>query len=185
MQLISLATYNCVRFKLNITGESAYVNITGGRPNLGCHTQRGRKLGDRVLLITRDCVYSVSLIQALLLVVLGFSPDYLRPDRDEYLTIDWTNVQESYKKLLKPTDEGQDMELPFDYDSALLRSRNNFAVDFNKPTIIPKNVSAHDNCQCHFGLSQLDVMRIKKAYGCLTDEDRAYIVALRKSTVKV
>lgn len=70
---------------------------------------------------------------------LGFIHEHQRPDRDTFLTLDTTNIRsnamDNFTKITNLTDS----QGPYDFSSIMHYAANAFAIDTNRPTIIPRS----------------------------------------------
>lgn len=82
----------CIRF-VPRTNERDYVFIA---PDDGCYSTIGRAGGRQVVSIGSGCVNFGIIIHELMHSV-GFFHEQSRPDRDEYVVVNWTNVADDMK----------------------------------------------------------------------------------------
>ena len=82
----------CISFKQH-ENEIAYIFIARGGANTGCWSLVGRLgLAQQLNLETPGCVTKGIVIHELLHAI-GFYHEQSRDDRDEYVTINWDNIQ--------------------------------------------------------------------------------------------
>jgi hypothetical protein len=104
-----------------------------------------------------------------LLHALGFWHEQSRPDRDDYVKINWENVasgeEHNFEKY--SFDQSQDLGTPYDYSSIMHYEWNAFSKSWLSPTIEPlqKGVTLL-NAQFKT-LSPVDVEEIRKYYNCV------------------
>jgi hypothetical protein len=116
-------------------------------------------------------------------ILLGFVHEQSRPDRDEFVLINWNNI-EPRKQMSKGNKfhlifrlenhfnfnmySGTDLDTlgtPYDYGSVMHYEWNAFAIDSRIATIIPvKNASAAIGQR--LGLSPIDIREIQRYYEC-------------------
>ncbi|XP_055355320.1 zinc metalloproteinase nas-14-like [Paramacrobiotus metropolitanus] len=90
--------------------------------------------------LTTDCVATgkTGRIQELLLLAMGFPREIDRHDRDDYVVINWENIDEARKPELYKNEAGVFDALPYDFAS-LLHPGYNFLMRSKKaPSILPK-----------------------------------------------
>lgn len=93
-----------------------------------------------------------------------------RSDRDKYLTILWSNIQNNMKSEFQRMGSGQNKILgPFDYQSIMLYGARLFSAN-GRDTMIARGgnsrgVSLKDTAD-KFGLSKMDIFNINQLYGC-------------------
>ena len=61
-----------------------------------------------------------------------------RPDRDQYVTIMWDNIQQGKEHNFKKHDGTLTYNVPYDPKSFMHYSPYGFAIDSSKPTIVSK-----------------------------------------------
>ncbi|XP_001953566.2 low choriolytic enzyme [Drosophila ananassae] len=91
--------------------------------------------GPHDVVLTERCLKMPGVIQHEALHLLGLFHEQSRPDRDEYVQIDFDNIPEKYWWQFKTMDDTTTYNLPYDYDSVMHYSKNAFAKDPSKPTI--------------------------------------------------
>jgi hypothetical protein len=96
---------------------------------------------------------------------LGFWHEQSRPDRDNYVTIYWNNIQTGQSSNFDKYTTGVDLlGFNYDYDSIMHYQSTAFSVN-GQPTILPKVsgvVTGNKNV-----LSSIDIGEIRKYYGCV------------------
>ncbi|XP_040564460.1 uncharacterized protein [Lepeophtheirus salmonis] len=129
-------------------------------------------------------------IQHELLHALGFTHEHTRPDRDNYMTINWDNIKEdAYREFYRYVEKSSDIRdctkspltnksectreelvttegLPYDYGSIMHYSENAFSKSSSK-TIKPiQKVPFGIEMGKARSLSYWDILKIRKAYNC-------------------
>ncbi|KYN35698.1 High choriolytic enzyme 1 [Trachymyrmex septentrionalis] len=153
----------CIEFK-DRTDEDNYVKISSDYS--GCWSEIGRKGGEQKMnLQIPECLGKGVIIHQLMHAA-GFSHEHTRSDRDNYVEINWENIQEGAKRNFKKTELNcSDFDIPYDYDSIMHSSAYAGAVHDHVKTIIPlkdPNVKIGQRER----LSDLDVMKINVMYNC-------------------
>uniref|UniRef100_A0A8C1V9Q1 Metalloendopeptidase n=1 Tax=Cyprinus carpio TaxID=7962 RepID=A0A8C1V9Q1_CYPCA len=131
----------------------------------GCYSYLGRIGGKQVVSFNRQgCVYH-GIIQHELNHALGFYHEHTRSDRDKYVKINWEYV---------PTDKAYNFQIQntnnqnttYDYGSIMHYGKTAFTTQAGKDTItpIPDATVAIGQRQ---DMSNLDILRINKLYGCV------------------
>ena len=95
---------------------------------------------------------------------LGFWHEQARPDRDNYVTVLWANIQVGYEHNFNKYTTGVDvLGLPYDFDSLMHYGQTSFALNGTK-TLVPKvdDVTIGQRTR----LSQIDIAEIRKYYNC-------------------
>ncbi|XP_023229237.1 astacin-like metalloprotease toxin 5 [Centruroides sculpturatus] len=161
--MLSFHRYSCVRFKYK-TNEKNYVKIFKGR---GCYTMIGRHKGEQPLSLGDDCLHLGTIIHELN-HVLGFYHEHNRPDRDEYIKVNWKNIESDKRSQfsknlpyqVRPFNE-------FDYNSIMLYGETLFSKNGHSKTIEATKPGVRlDEIDNKPGLSKSDIARINNLYKC-------------------
>ncbi|GFO38887.1 metalloendopeptidase [Plakobranchus ocellatus] len=108
-----------------------------------------------------------------LLHTLGFYHEHSRFDRDESVSIDLTNVDSGSTINFDKMDafEISLQNTPYDFDSIMSYDPYTLAVDGSRPVMVPLPGKADAVFQMgqRLWLSNLDVLRIQRLYGCQED----------------
>lgn len=157
-------TKTCLRFKLRTT-ETDYVSIqkTGG----GCSSYVGRVGGAQRMSLDPSCYRNGepgSVIHEFM-HAFGFHHEQSRTDRDDYVIINYPNIQPGKEGNFNKydTETIQNLGTSYDYGSVLHYSGYGFAIDPTIPTIIvPQGVSIGQRV----GFSDNDVYKLNALYKC-------------------
>nr|XP_057913523.1 low choriolytic enzyme-like isoform X2 [Doryrhamphus excisus]XP_057913524.1 low choriolytic enzyme-like isoform X2 [Doryrhamphus excisus] len=149
----------CIRF-IRRTRQRVHISI---EPNYGCFSMLGR-LGDKqVVSLQRFGCVQHGIILHEMMHALGFFHEHTRSDRDDYVRIEWENVQKLHRHNFQKQDTNN-LNLPYDYASLLHYGRTAFGKKQTQ-TIIPiPDESVEIGQRNH--LSDLDVVRINRLYQC-------------------
>jgi len=170
---LAIATYEaktCLRFKLR-TNERNYVSVqkTGG----GCYSYIGRVgpnqllTGRQVLSLDPSCYRNgePGTVEHEFMHAFGFYHEQSRTDRDDYVTINWSNIQPGYEGNFDKYDASviQSLGATYDYGSVMHYGAYGFAIDPTIPTIIvPDGVSIGQRV----GFSDTDLFKLNALYKC-------------------
>jgi len=152
----------CLRFK-PWSGEKSWLLLWP--VSYGCWTQVGRPdEGDRFVNLSPWC--GITLMHEVM-HTLGFIHEQQRPDRDQYITVDLSNVAKKnhYSFDKEKKEDLVDLGLPYDLDSVMQYGSDSFKKDKSLPghvmlTLDGKTFPTGRN------LSELDIKEINKLYGC-------------------
>lgn len=159
---------SCIRF-VERTTQRDYVSIQ--KTGTGCNSYVGRIGGAQVLSLDSACLRcSVSGCSVPgtpvheFLHALGFQHEHCRTDRDDYVTINWANIQPGLEGAFEKYDQTQIQHLAnYDYASVMHYEPYAFAVDPSVPTIIvPSGVIIGKTD----GFSEVDKVELNALYGC-------------------
>ncbi|XP_041637600.1 high choriolytic enzyme 1-like [Cheilinus undulatus] len=157
--LLSFHTRTCIRFKLR-TNQRDYLRIFSGD---GCYSYVGRQHRPQELSISRRGCVNKGTVQHELLHALGFHHEQARSDRDQYVNINWGNIEQGAKSQFQK-ERTNNLGTRYDYNSIMHYSRYAFSRN-GRPTITAKGdpgrvIGAADE------MSDLDFQRVNELYGC-------------------
>jgi len=151
----------CLKFVVR-SNQKDYVYIRKGADNSGCNAHVGRQGGQQVVnLQANGCVYK-GIVGHELIHAIGFFHEQSRSDRDDYVTINYPNIQDEYRFAFDKLDT-DNFGVTYDYGSLMHYGAYDFAKDRNQKTIITKGGQSIGQRN---GLSNLDATKIKKMYKC-------------------
>lgn len=135
---------------------------------LSLNARKGMRGGEQILSISK---YNSNKGTALHEIghALGLIHEQQRRDRDEYININWDNIQSDKKSNFKIWEESHAVikyipDVLFDYKSIMLYpSYNSFAIDYSKPTMTKKDGSTFNTQRNN--LSYIDIVAIYDIYG--------------------
>ncbi|XP_036407817.1 high choriolytic enzyme 1-like, partial [Megalops cyprinoides] len=157
-------TRTCIRF-VPRQSQSDYISIESKD---GCYSYLGRTGGRQVVSLARfGCVYN-GIIQHELNHALGFYHEHTRSDRDQYVRINWEYVA-PYSVYNFQKQDTNNLNTPYDYSSIMHYGRSAFSTQYGQETITPipdpnQPIGQRRN------LSDLDIQRINRLYGCSGQE---------------
>ncbi|GBM24708.1 Astacin-like metalloprotease toxin 1 [Araneus ventricosus] len=154
---------SCIRF-VQRKNERNYIRIFKGN---GCWSFWGLlNNGEQKVSIGGGCEYMGTIVHELF-HALGFEHEHNRSDRDDYLTINWDNIEPqwyyAFKKLLP---EQNRMLTAFDYNSIMLYGEEAFTKKWGLKTMIPKNGQYLPGNYAKPGMSKNDIKRLNMLYNC-------------------
>ncbi|XP_067671657.1 hatching enzyme 1.2-like [Haliotis asinina] len=151
----------CITF-IPRTNEHAYIRYEGGD---GCHTPVGRHSSKDVVTLGSGC-FRIGTVMHETMHSLGFWHEQSRPDRDNYITVVWSNIKQGHEHNFDRRSEAEadTFGLPYDYESVMHYSNHGFAIDRSKPTIIVKKTGVTIGQRTH--LSPGDIKEMQIYYGC-------------------
>ncbi|CAB1338806.1 unnamed protein product [Coregonus sp. 'balchen'] len=149
----------CIRF----VPRRNQVDFISYEPRDGCWSSLGRVGGQQVVSLQRDgCVY-FGIVQHETLHALGFQHEQTRSDRDQYVRINWSNIDANSAYNFDKSNTNN-LNTPYDYSSVMHYGKTAFSIN-GMDTISPipnPNVSIGQRQ----GLSTTDILRINRLYKC-------------------
>jgi len=165
--LNEISSKTCITFKAR-SNEANYVAITRGTANSGCWSYVGRQGGGQQLNLqpgSPGCVFK-GIVAHEMIHALGFFHEQSRTDRDDYVVINWSNIQAGTESNFDkyPASQIDPFNTAYDYGSVMNYSAYSFAVNPNVPTITPRDSTAQIGQRD--GLSAKDAQKLKNMYNC-------------------
>ena len=159
----AVQTFNdrtCVRF-VPRQDEHDYISMEDSD---GCWSDFGRMGGKQVLSLNRMGCMDHGIIQHEINHALGFQHEHTRSDRDQHVRINWANIDRNmaynfYKQ------NSNNLDTPYDYSSIMHYGKTAFSIWPGQDSITP---IPNTNVQIgqRRGLSDIDILRINRLYGC-------------------
>ncbi|XP_017890270.1 zinc metalloproteinase nas-13 [Ceratina calcarata] len=151
----------CIRFRPYNKTDIDYITIEG--KNSGCWSYVGRLgKGQVVNLQNPGCVRHGTVVHELMHAI-GFYHQQSAADRDEWVTINWQNIQSGKEHNFNKYDDRTvtDYGIGYDYTSVMHYSSHAFSKN-KEPTITPKK----DNVEIgqRKGLSVKDLLKVVAMY---------------------
>eukprot|EP00112_Aurelia_sp_Birch-Aquarium-sp1_P004353 Seg1491.8 transcript_id=Seg1491.8/GoldUCD/mRNA.D3Y31 product="Zinc metalloproteinase nas-4" protein_id=Seg1491.8/GoldUCD/D3Y31 len=159
----------CVRFVKKKPTDKNFIIFSNRK---GCYsTGVGKKVRpvSQTISIGRGCTWIGTVIHEMLHAI-GFFHEHTRLDRDQYITINWQNIQKRRESQFQKYNHGEGDYLgePYDYDSVMHYPRTGFGITVNGaklPTIVPKDKPFRKIGQ-RKGFSPIDLRQVNKMYKC-------------------
>uniref|UniRef100_A0AAY5EK24 Metalloendopeptidase n=2 Tax=Electrophorus electricus TaxID=8005 RepID=A0AAY5EK24_ELEEL len=157
--MASFRKKTCIRF-VPRTVEPDYISI---KSRDGCYSAVGKTGGAQVLSLNRNgCVYH-GIVEHELNHALGFYHEHTRSDRDNYVRINWQNIDPAMQSNFNK-ENTNNLNTPYDYSSVMHYGNTAFSINgMDTITPIPDEWVAIGQ---RVELSTIDVKRIKILYEC-------------------
>ncbi|CAK1541405.1 unnamed protein product [Leptosia nina] len=160
----------CLRF-VPYNGQKDYLIIKSSKT--GCWSSVGR-IGGRqeVNLQSPGCVTKKGTVIHELLHAIGFMHEQSRPERDDFVTIKYSNIKPGTEVNFKKSEakNTDDFGVGYDYNSVMHYSEYAFSRNSQK-TIEPK--ISNSKIGQREGLSRGDVKKVNNMYNCKKEEPQA------------
>uniref|UniRef100_A0A0N4Z5H7 Peptidase M12A domain-containing protein n=1 Tax=Parastrongyloides trichosuri TaxID=131310 RepID=A0A0N4Z5H7_PARTI len=88
--------------------------------------------------LSKECINDIICILQILLSIFGLLPPYLRFDRNNYVIINYSNIDSRFHRFFNilPLSKGETFGTPYDFGS-LAHKPSNFSSKNGQPTIVP------------------------------------------------
>ena len=131
---------------------------------LNCMSVSGAVFPGQDLMLGKDCM-DHSMILHELMHTLGFMHEHQRPDRDEYILVNYENIPDFLHRQVEKIDYMDTKIRPFDFNSVLLYGPFDGSLN-GQPVFTRKDGKKMLNRSDKKGLSEGDIYRINKYYNC-------------------
>lgn len=157
--LRDMESQTCIRF-VPRRSEYDYIAVVNKG---GCYSALGKQGGRQELSLQRGGCITKGIIQHEFNHALGFRHEQTRSDRDQYVRINWGNMNQAmtYNFRKHNTDN---LNTPYDYNSLMHYGRTAFSIN-GRNTIVPLS-PVPVNIGQRQRLSPWDIRRIKLLYRC-------------------
>lgn len=158
----------CIRFVSLQTPddfEGPFLYLTLG-DRCSSYVGRQPELRRQVLTLTKSCMSARGVTHELV-HALGFGHEHTRLDRDQYVDIDFSNIQSEFAYTFQKEADGHQLlgyAIPYDFDSVMHYGPHDFANDLQK-TVIKSKVDPF-YVRSNSGLSFLDIYKLNWLYQC-------------------
>ncbi|XP_068249144.1 zinc metalloproteinase nas-4-like isoform X2 [Palaemon carinicauda] len=151
----------CIRF-VPREDQRDYIHILKGD---GCSSSVGMVGGAQAVSLGPGCVYAGIAMHELMHAV-GFWHEQSRYDRDDYIYVDYSNIQTDMDYNFKKYDWNtiQNLGVGYDLGSIMHYGKNAFAKDRTRPTIIPHQTGIEIGQRRAF--SRKDIQKLELLYQC-------------------
>ncbi|KAJ7994513.1 hypothetical protein DPEC_G00250260 [Dallia pectoralis] len=139
------------------------VDYLSYEPKDGCWSSLGRQGNQQVVSLQSGGCVDFGIIQHESLHALGFQHEQTRSDRDNYVVINWSNI-DPYNAFNFDKTETNNLNTPYDYGSVMHYDNTAFSIN-GQDTITPipnPNVPIGQRV----GLSSTDILKIRRLYNC-------------------
>jgi len=151
----------CIQFRPKLPSDTAYISIFDGEY---CYARLGYyPKSEGTLSLGSGCIHLGTIIHELM-HTLDFHHEHQRPDRDQYIKINWENIEEDAEGNFA-IDHNMNMkqDTPYDHNSVTHYGPRAFSKNEKDTYEIkpPGKSSRSPNI-----LSDIDVLSIRKVYQC-------------------
>ncbi|XP_055332143.1 astacin-like [Paramacrobiotus metropolitanus] len=158
--LNDIMSKTCIKF-VRRTNERDYVTFING--NQGCSSYIARVGGQQLVQLANGCIQH-GIVQHETIHLLGFDHEQNRRDRDNFVTIVFSNIDRRMEHNFQKNVDSDSLNLAYDYGSLMHYDRTAFAKNPNFPTIVPKRRSVAIGQRQQ--MSPTDIQKINILYQC-------------------
>ncbi|XP_057307440.1 zinc metalloproteinase nas-4-like isoform X2 [Hydractinia symbiolongicarpus] len=130
-----------------------------------CSSYIGRQRGRQQISLGRGCGSKGVAVHEMM-HALGFYHEQSRRDRDDYITINWNNINKAVWYNFQKYRAGQASTLGEPYDKRSVMHYGNYAFSLNGQKTIVSKSNPSERLGQRVGLSDIDVKQLKKYYKC-------------------
>ncbi|XP_059488379.1 zinc metalloproteinase nas-14-like [Neocloeon triangulifer] len=154
---------SCFKFRPFQIGDLDFVYVQGGPT--GCWSYVGRQGGGQVVNLQRSGCVHKGVVAHELLHASGFFHQQSAADRDDFIFINFTNIQPGRESNFDKYNESivSDFGVGYDYNSVMHYSRKAFSKN-GEDTLVPLQDGAEIGNR-HF-VTDKDMAKLKAKYGC-------------------
>ncbi|KAL5280490.1 hypothetical protein ACFFRR_004458 [Megaselia abdita] len=162
--LVYIQQYTCVRFYQGANENNEYILITNY--NQGCFAYVGYlRWAGQQLNLGPGCMYTGTIVHEFL-HALGFYHEQSTYNRDDYVTINWQNIEKGQEHNFNKytNQEVTNFGVGYDYSSIMHYGAYTFSSN-GQPTITAK-YSGGENMGQSKGMTYSDIAKINRMYNC-------------------
>ncbi|XP_053550175.1 high choriolytic enzyme 2-like [Bombina bombina] len=155
------ARYTCIRF-IPRASQTDYISFESLN---GCWSTIGRNGGSQTVSVDKAGCMWVGIIEHEISHSLGLHHEHVRGDRDQYVTVQWSNIADGYSGNFAVTETYNKELTPYDYGSIMHYGRTAFSANGISPTLV-----ATPDDTVAFGqedmFSEMDIKKLNLLYQC-------------------
>ncbi|XP_062621317.1 zinc metalloproteinase nas-13-like [Saccostrea cucullata] len=161
---------SCLKWRPR-TNEEDYVVIRDGA---GCYSSIGRDTGPQNLVLGSTCYFKGVILHEMNHAA-GFFHEQSRYDRDDYILVNWENVQDGKTRDFTKQQKNimDTLGTIYDYGSIMHYGATTFSKN-GSPTLVAK-FNTRGTMGQRSGFSEMDIWKIKKLYGCENGKNRTHL----------
>lgn len=152
----------CITFRPKRSSDRNYVEFHHGG---GCSSMIGRQGGRQKISLASGCLVTGIAIHEMM-HALGFFHEQSRTDRDNYITIQWNNINRAMQYNFQKYKTGHASTLGEPYDKKSVMHYGNYAFSTNGRKTITSKASYNEVLGQRSGMSTIDKAQLNKYYKC-------------------
>ncbi|KAI2510799.1 High choriolytic enzyme 1-like [Fragilaria crotonensis] len=139
------------------TTESDYIMVVDGD---SCSSYVGRQGGEQPVTLSSGGCVTHGIVQHEFLHALGFNHEQSRPDRDEYVRINFENIDPAMAYNFDKRTETDSLGSPYDYSSVMHYGKADFSGNGGDTITAPQAIGQRD------GADDEDIRQVVLLYQC-------------------
>lgn len=165
MAMITTKSSSCITFTPKTSAHSNWINI---KSLDGCYSFVGYIGGEQDISLAKDgCLYKGTIVHELY-HALGFHHEQNRPDRDDYITVNFNNIASNFRDQFEKYN-GLYYSTAYDYGSIMHYASYAFSSN-GGTTIIPRQagvtlIAAYDKTDAQI-MTASDISALRQRYQC-------------------
>lgn len=177
MNEMTTKTGGCITFVPRTSLHRNWITIRNGA---GCNSFLGMlaRGSQTVNLSKRGCLSRSTIVHEFMHAI-GFHHEQTRNDRDDFVTINFQNIQDNVVSNFNKFTSGQFFGTPYDIDSVMQYDEMAFSKN-GQPTIVPKNgqaiITDGERERWDMVMTHSDISAVRSFYQCTTGVTPAPVV---------
>lgn len=152
-----------VKFVLR-KNERDYIYVNKGS---GCSSYVGKQGGEQEVTLQSYCAFSKGVTQHEFMHALGLFHEQSRPDRDQYVQINWRNIDNNREHNFKKKNDSSTFGNPYDYGSVMHYPKDAFSKN-GSDTITPTRATNGKIIGQRNEADDQDIIDIRLLYQCVS-----------------
>jgi len=185
-----MKTANCLKFEeiTDTSSTSSFIKFTNDGDQHydgnGCWSYVGEQGGEQVINLDPGCMHEGKVTHEIF-HALGFAHEQNRPDRDEFVNINWDNIKPRKEGNFEKakTEHGFAEYMSYDFQSIMHYGSNAFGRK-GKKTIEPKNGYVGD-VGSKGKMTGTDMMALNTLYNCETVSSQVILQFMKEENARV
>ncbi|KAJ7351775.1 hypothetical protein OS493_035718 [Desmophyllum pertusum] len=168
-----LADDTCIKFRPR-SGEPGYVKFVSGS---GCSSDIGYRPNKiQEVVLGPGCQYKGTIAHEIM-HLLGFYHEQTRLDRDQYITVNFANIQNGFEGEFTTRNQNN-LGIPYDRKSIMQYTGNSFANSAGGKTMVSKG-DANEVLGQLANMNDKDLDKINKLYTCAAKKFKEHTIVLK------
>ncbi|XP_066919281.1 hatching enzyme 1.2-like [Clytia hemisphaerica] len=154
--------HTCIKFRPRSGSDHNYVTFMHGG---GCSSMIGMQGGRQQISLANGCLVTGIAVHEMMHAA-GFYHEQSRRDRDQYIRINWSNINRPMWYNFQKYQSGQASTLGEAYDKKSVMHYGNYAFSINGRKTIQSLSNYNEVLGQRSGFSKIDIAQLNKYYNC-------------------